>query len=331
MKCPNCGKQIPDAARVCGYCGSKLIEVERKEEAAKPVKNDHPGPKKALQPDPSELDVEKKKRIWPWLVGLGIPAVLVVVLILLFSHPRVEPILPNSTTPNASDVKSPSPSITATLSQDNQLLEDEAFFTEFLRGKVVNPQVKLYEDFENWQTYEWYFSSEASIVEEASAIFKIPGVEGLKAYLCSQEYNQNRALLTKFKLTGQTYEMEFFVSQNKWATPEYMRFGGAIYNTNQLETSIWEGTNNDLSSIFMDGTLRYESNRWYGLFIGQDSNGNFLISSWALDNPDGEYVAYSMKKTGAWTSGPWHSCFQIGQGTLYVDDFLILSLDEINL
>lgn len=331
MKCTNCGKRVPDSAKVCGYCGHKLIEIEPKQKES--VSTD-PRRLKGKQVAPSKEpgdDPLRKKLFWPWLAGAALVLIIIVVLVLLLSTPQKAAIPAPTNTAKASISKTPVPQKTATQNPGVSLLKDVNYFTIFLQSKLVNPKVLFYEDFGDWQNHEWYTSTNVKTVNDGGTVLMVPGVEGLKAYLCSQQFYQNRGLLTKIKFSGQAYQMEFFISQNQWAAPDYMRFGGSIYFTDRLQTNIWAGTNNDLSNILMDGALRYTSDRWYGLFIGQDSSGNFLISSWALDDPGEEYTGYSIKKTGAWTSGLWNSCFQIGAGTLYVDDFIILSYDKINM
>jgi len=69
MKCAHCGKEVPDSAKVCGYCGTKLEKPSVMQ------------PKKVVNP-PQENIVSKMRKIpvWMWVL-----AVIVIAGVVFFS------------------------------------------------------------------------------------------------------------------------------------------------------------------------------------------------------------------------------------------------------
>lgn len=96
MKCKHCGKEVPDRAKVCGYCGTPLKKkaavVKPKPTVQAPVKKTKPklapvkkvpekkAPAKTGSSPMGDLAVEiKKMPLWAWIVGavaVGLVAVL---------------------------------------------------------------------------------------------------------------------------------------------------------------------------------------------------------------------------------------------------------------
>lgn len=90
MKCTNCGQDVPEEARVCGYCGHRLKAIP----VVEPI---NPPPVRPVTPPPASPSVKtaipvppakKKRRGWLILVfvalGLCLLAAIVLLLIYLF-------------------------------------------------------------------------------------------------------------------------------------------------------------------------------------------------------------------------------------------------------
>jgi DNA-directed RNA polymerase subunit RPC12/RpoP len=313
MKCTNCDHEVSNSAIYCGSCGHKLI-IE----------------------DPSSTMIEnksipqKKKRLLGLWIGLG-SLFLIILMILLGSikTKNTPNILPSDTSLPKIDesiyIIETSPPQKVTVEQTSytdSLLLPSTFtqYTGILKVEVV-------EHFSNLPGHEWNFSDNASIVTEGTEkIFEIPGVTGLKGFFCSPELTLNHGILTKFKMAGTSHLMEFFMFQNQWNDPDYKRFGGAIYQTNQMETTIWEGTDNSQSNQVMMGNLLLKPDNWYGLFVGGTDTGDFIFLVWNLENPNA-FVIKSLEKGELWATGLWITCFQVGEGDLYLDDYSIVNFD----
>lgn len=88
MKCPNCGKEVPEDRIFCGFCGSVVPEPERKKAAPEPdptrkVKKPRPAPKEK-QPSPS---AGLPKWVIPAVAGA---LVIIVLLVVLFSRGGID-------------------------------------------------------------------------------------------------------------------------------------------------------------------------------------------------------------------------------------------------
>ena len=87
MKCSNCGKEAPESANVCGYCGTRLKQAQPVRPAAETPK---PAPQKAA-PEPA-VPVEAKQarekgKLPKWalpagLIAVGLAAAALILLVL---------------------------------------------------------------------------------------------------------------------------------------------------------------------------------------------------------------------------------------------------------
>jgi hypothetical protein len=71
MKCPNCGKQVPSTAKVCGYCGHRLKLTTESVDSPKPAKQIEPKPepiKKAAVAGISQSNTRRQRPAWTWVV-----------------------------------------------------------------------------------------------------------------------------------------------------------------------------------------------------------------------------------------------------------------------
>jgi len=84
--CPNCGKELPAKAKVCGYCGTQLIQ--EKAAAAKPA----PTKKEPVKRAPAKKAEVKTRKLPKWAIpaGLGVAALALVVFFVMQSSPQSE-------------------------------------------------------------------------------------------------------------------------------------------------------------------------------------------------------------------------------------------------
>jgi len=75
MKCSNCGKEVPESANVCGYCGTRLKKAEVVKPAAETPK---PAPQKAVPETAAPAGGEPaagKMKLPKWMLPVGLIAV----------------------------------------------------------------------------------------------------------------------------------------------------------------------------------------------------------------------------------------------------------------
>ncbi len=314
MKCTNCDHEVPDSAIFCGSCGHR-IKIEE--------------PPSSMEENKT-VPQKKKRKVGLW-IGLGVLLLIILLIILGSLRMKTPPInLPLETFSPTIDESS---SIIETSPTPKNTVEPTAYIDPLLLPSTFTqytgiPKLEIVQHFDIPLGQEWNFSDNSSIVTQgAENIFEIPGITGLRSYFCSPEFTLNHGILTKFKMTGDSQEMEFFLFQNEWETPEYKRFGGAVYQTDQMETTIWEGTDNSLSNQVMMGNLLLTPDKWYGLYLGGNDLGVFTFLVWDLEDPN-IFVIQLLEKGETWSTGLWISCFQVGEGTLYLDDYSIVNFDD---
>lgn len=102
MKCSNCGKEVPERAIVCGYCGEEqaqpaakapepvpenVVPAEKVDQAPKPApKKAVPAKKAEKAPVEDKLPQAKKFPVWVW----GIVAVVVLLAVLLIPRSGID-------------------------------------------------------------------------------------------------------------------------------------------------------------------------------------------------------------------------------------------------
>ena len=93
--CPECGKEVPATAKVCGFCGTKLAAAAVKAEKTAPVKKDRePKPREKAAKPAKEVKTRKvkqepKKLNLPKWVFPAIAVVVIAVLALVLILPKV--------------------------------------------------------------------------------------------------------------------------------------------------------------------------------------------------------------------------------------------------
>jgi hypothetical protein len=104
MKCPKCGKEVPDSAKVCGYCGHRLGDITQKPDQNQlptptySVQQTHPQMQVATQPQKINIPAVSKSGlpglVWFFLglVVVAIPVVLVAVGVIKLPHSSPQPV-----------------------------------------------------------------------------------------------------------------------------------------------------------------------------------------------------------------------------------------------
>ncbi len=84
MKCSNCGKEVPEKAKVCGYCGAKLKKpaVETPKPAPKKAASETTVPAKKTPVKKVEVKTKKLPE-WTLPAGLGVIAIALVVFFVI--------------------------------------------------------------------------------------------------------------------------------------------------------------------------------------------------------------------------------------------------------
>jgi hypothetical protein len=329
--CPKCGKENKPGSQFCKYCGQAL------DQAVVP-----PAP---LSPDvtghPSSSPVITQRRgmpAWGWVL-ISLSALSLILFLGFMFKPKAltgsvptnppaqigsptsgtiltsigtrQPATINTPTKNATEIAYPVPTI--------------------LQKSLVNPRIDNLETFDHWTRNGWsYISENVSVVSDGGNILQLPGTPDWGTVAALPAFRQNQGALTKFKLSGSSFNIEFHLIQNEWNTPAYKRFGGLLCcKTNTIKTAIQEGTDTHLYDQAMSGTLVFNPDHWYGLFIGADTTGGFRFLAWDWEDA-GKYAWYEYQGGNAWANGEWIFEVPVDTGTVFLDDFSIISFDGFN-
>ena len=197
---------------------------------------------------------------------------------------------------------------------------------QILEQILVNPQIHSVETFDNWTGEGWNSSDNVGVVSDEGNSLRLPGQPVFATWLVSPAIRPGQGILTRVKLSGASFGVEFFLPQNQWDSPSYKRFGGGLYQTDRMETSIYAGSDKLLAGKELDGSLRFGPDRWYGLFIGVDHSGGFRLLVWDWEDP-GQSVWQEYQGNNDWLSGEWVFNAQVDTGRVFLDDFSIVSFD----
>ncbi len=193
-----------------------------------------------------------------------------------------------------------------------------------LGQELVNPQIGDVETFDDWTGEDWSVSENASISQGDNKDLMLPGEISFDSWAVSPAIEPGQGILVRFKLSGT--QAEFFLAQNQWDTPDYRRFGGALYGQSLMETSIWEGQDNQLSNQVMEGPLVFAPDHWYGLFIGVNQEQVFHFLVWDWEDP-GQFARHEFQGDDTWEVEQWNFIVQVIEGPIFLDDFGIVSFD----
>jgi hypothetical protein len=326
--CPRCGKENKPGSQFCKYCGQALDQPVPMPVATHPVEEVSPAPVPVSNP-------RRGMPAWGWvLTGLAALSIVLVLVFLLGPKALTGPVPPNPPEQAGppTSVMMPASSSTrqpATIKTSTRIAT-EIFYPvpAILQQSLLNPKINNLETFDHWTGKDWfYITDNVSVVSDGGSVLHLPGTPGWGTVAASPAFRQGQGALTRLKLSGSSFNIEFHLIQNEWNTPAYKRFGGLLCcETNTMKTAIQEGTDTHLYDQAMGGSLVFNPNRWYGLFIGSDKKGGFRFLAWDWEDA-GKYAWYDHQGGNAWAGGEWILEVPVDTGTVFLDDFSIVSFD----
>jgi hypothetical protein len=350
MECTNCHQQVPDSAKVCGYCGHRLKAVAP---AVQPVQAPPPASFAASGQPP--LAVPKKGGFpgWAWgliiggftIVGLAFAAIIIISKLPPIPSVRVPTDPPQSSNPLIITSTQTSEATYTPSTQFNPQQQDptRTYTPTFTPTATQPPQaydplsvlanytVIRTEGFDSL-TDNWYFNNST---DKTVYIYDStnPGlaIDARAGYMI--ELNGNRQ--DYGILPGQAYLIAFYSRDNaafdafivypggQPDTASYRRLGLG-YSDNHLYKNFWIGANS-LPADDVTGPLAISDGNWYSMLMAYDKQGNLLFYVWQTDNPANSTNRISYG--GGIDNLFWGLVIQVGRGVLFIDRIQILSFD----
>ena len=252
MNCPNCGKQVPDVSKVCGYCGTKLQTAPLP--APKPAP---PAPEPESVPatrmetaQPPESPIRKRSFQLPGWAWGAIGTVLLMGVVLILGLARVV-FIPYITPP-------PEP------------------VTRALSGA----RLTYHNDFNQLPASKFEYDDRHITLSNGVAV--ISGNEydyPYIAYKIDTGVREGRGVLVSFKFTAGAWWHFMFLS-GIYDAPEHRAWG--VTDAKErffVKVNEWYGVET------MPGNLDLRPNTWYSLLLAVDEGPTFLAVLWESDNP----------------------------------------------
>ena len=314
MKCTNCGNEVPDTAKVCGYCGHRL-------KADTPIQPGFPPVQIAAQPvyqaPPQSVSAPPRKRGIPgWVWGLIIAGIILAaitiagfflatkylpslisplpvaspspVVIVVTSTATVEPTATRVPTAQGNIGPSPTPTVQENIGASpsptqEPLPGNDGQVPAVAASYLQDARVILYDHFTGSQS-DWSLS--AGLNYPSSGPLVLAGSAGTPLEVVRNQPMQGvqAVLITFFYVYGPAFQC--YISTGVPQTESYARFGVQLDTT--LFTDIWKGTGT-LYSGSMDQSVTLTESNYYQLLIAMLDKGDgypsFRVMVFPLDDP----------------------------------------------
>jgi hypothetical protein len=299
MICPNCHKEIPDSAKVCGYCGTKLQNPAQPAVAlpAAPITPPKTKGARAAQPRLQQVQVRPRKEKhklpgWAWaIIGPTLLAVIVIALGLT----RVI-FIPYITPP-------PGP------------------VAEVLSGARLTYQ----NGFNQLPSSKWEYDSR--YVDLSNGVAAINGNEydyPYIAYKIDQGIGEGHAILMLFKYYPGA-RWSFSLLSGYFGTTEFRQWG--IDDDGEKYIAVGSGEWSSMQGL--SGNLSLRPNTWYYLLLGVDNGPRFIGYLWERDNPSQKAQIQQSFIGNQWGDRDWVVWINGFSEVLTIDEFAEIRFSSV--
>lgn len=353
MECTNCHQQVPDSAKVCGYCGHRLKTLEpvpapvARPPEPRPTQGPLPAPQVQPPPAPRPVAKPKKRNIPGWVWGIIIGGILLVIAICVavifvptllpalfpaINPPTVyeQPAQNNEPYTDNSPPDAAPPEVPPEVPPEEQPASQPEVVEVPDSGTGIpapvftvirEPSVVWTDEFDT--LYDWYTSEDTVGLDFGAGepFVYLDGSSGYNTYLIGAfEIWFNQAVLIKFA-TAENADAEIFLSYGDWQTSDYRRVGMGI-SENRILTNFWYGNNPINAGDDVTGSLSYYEDHWYYALIATSEADEAGVLVW--DAEDETNMSNLFSFGGDINDLIWTLTFQIGRGWLLVDSVTLL-------
>jgi hypothetical protein len=316
MNCPNCGKQIPDTAKVCGYCGTRLqAPVPTKTRPAPPAPKVEPAvptpaPEQIPEPTPKPKPQQVRKapaarpaapkprasrqvRLPGWAWGVIGGLVILTAVFVLASMGTV--FVPYITQPPG-PVKEVLSGARVVSHNDFSSLPASLFEYDDRYVTLSNGVAEI-----SGNDYDWPYI----------AYRNDTGIREGHAVLVSFEYSAGAWWTLSF-LSG-SYDTS---RHRAWGITEEM-------DKYTVKVSEWYDVER------MPGNLSLGPNTWYSLLLAVDDGPEFLAHLWERDDPRLSTQIRQSFSGDLWDDRGWVFWIASIKGKLYIDEITEMTFDGL--
>jgi tetratricopeptide (TPR) repeat protein len=178
---------------------------------------------------------------------------------------------------------------------------------------ITTPRVFDHDDFDVLLPERWYTSGPAVVATDGKLV--VTGVSPWAAWWGTQRtFEPGDAVLVLFK-PGAGSQFEFHLERGTWATPDYRRW--AFHVGTRFEMGIWEGADPQRWSELV-GDLSPDPQKWYYLFLGIGSDGEFLAYVWEREK-GAPQLEYRRVMNDGWAGPGWIFGMGANRGKVTID------------
>lgn len=326
MNCPNCDKEIPNTANVCGYCGTRLRQPAPPSAPIAP----------AYIPPVPPAPVSRKRTIpvWAWIVGIFLCLGITLVLIwaVFFSNINinlgsssppsqaptlaVQPAPPNTAIPSIPTASPVPPSKTSAPPKPTAVTLPNGISTFLLRTKIL--------EHDPFSTRDPAWDASEKGLNWTNETLEMTGANIFATGVSHGTLEKGQAVLFLLEYATADMDINFLIEKGEWQTPNYYRYG--VNLTRQAKTDIWRGTSYLGDAIFI-GNLQFEVGKNYYFLLALDNEQEFAAVFWEYGNP----YTYTMIRQGRvkdWPVSGWNIVVQANAGKIIFDEYFLLQFDE---
>lgn len=311
MQCPNCQKEIPDVANVCGFCGHRL-----KASAESVLRPPPPAPV-----PPAKIPTPRTGMpSWAW--GL-IAGLLIAVFIggFLFmnngngsNRPAPEQIL-ESTSPPVKPTPTLTPMPTRTSTNTPQPSSSLPI------GLLNNLETIETDDFSR-QTDLWGVSE--SGIQWEGGFAQVTGIPTFETFLNRGSIlKKGQGALFLFEYSTSDMNINFLLEHGEWNTSGYKRLGINLQAV--AVADIYDGTESFWGEP-LQGNIRFTTGRMYYVLLALDASQGFSAIVGEADAPM-SYNIFRQDPAPDWPSDEWNIAVQANAGQTRIDQYYLLSFE----
>lgn len=237
------------------------------------------------------------------------------------STPTEIPLPTHTIAPSSTPMPTVTPVPTATAIPPTPTVEPPAVLSDLL----TNVQVIRMDDFHDLNKWNKWNTGTGNL---SNGMFELTGqAEWMSGLELKEKLSEGFGIVLKYKTIKNTdFNSEFVFATGDWETDSFRQFG--VYNGKRPKADLYQG-NNGIGGSNLHGNLSLKADTWYNLLMVVGKDGEFLAAVWNPTDPSQKTIYHEIiGPKWAGLSYKFQAKANINE-TMYIDDFMKVSFDEI--